>query len=81
MTTIFSTIAPPPPAVTGRLIAVFVGDVMCKSYIMDAHHVIDLHGKQFRWWFVVPDPYAVVYLQSGMTEREGCRRMAAWILG
>jgi hypothetical protein len=40
-----------------------------------------VEGVKYRWWVYLEPINAIVYLQCGITEREGSRRMALWIMG
>jgi hypothetical protein len=40
-----------------------------------------VEGVKYRWWVYLEAINSMVYLKCGITEREGSRRLALWVMG
>ena len=63
-----------------RLRGLFVGDAIFVSALIDAPAIVTYQDIRYRWWVYNQDVNLVVYLMCGISEREGARRMAQWIV-
>jgi hypothetical protein len=64
-----------------RLTALFVGERLFVSHLYESPQEMVVEGVKYRWWVYLEAINSMVYLKCGITEREGSRRLALWVMG